>query len=87
MNKLLATLIAGVFAAVSTAAVAQTATPAPAPAPAPSMGEKAKEKVETLLLEGLQSEASEMTREDWDELKRRVRERQGKRNPPENFCA
>ena len=43
MNKLLATLIAGVFAAVSTAAVAQTATPAPAPAPAPSMGEKAKE--------------------------------------------
>src|SRR5437016_12941935 len=46
MNKLLATLIAGVFAAVSTAAVAQTATPAPAPAPAPSVGEKAKEKVE-----------------------------------------
>ena len=39
MNKLLATLIAGVFAAVSTAAVAQTATPAPAP----SAGEKVKE--------------------------------------------
>ena len=46
MNKLLATLIAGVFAAVSTAAVAQTATPAPAPAPAPSMGEKAKEGIQ-----------------------------------------
>src|SRR5437762_14036832 len=46
MNKLLATLIAGVFAAVSTAAVAQTATPAPAPAPAPSGAEKAKEKLE-----------------------------------------
>jgi hypothetical protein len=46
MNKLLAMLIAGVFAAVSTAAVAQTATPAPAPAPAPSVGEKAKEKLE-----------------------------------------
>ena len=43
MNKLLATLIAGLFAAVSTAAVAQTATPAPAPAPAPSAGEKVKE--------------------------------------------
>jgi len=45
MNKLLATLIAGTFAVVSTAAIAQTATPAPAPAPAPSVGEKAKEKV------------------------------------------
>jgi hypothetical protein len=45
MNKLLATLIAGVFAAVSTAVVAQTATPAPAPAPAPSVGEKAKEDI------------------------------------------
>ena len=48
MNKLLATLIAGTFAVVSTTAIAQTATPAPAPAPAPapSVGEKAKEKVE-----------------------------------------
>ena len=43
MNKLLASLIAGVFAAVSTAAVAQTATPAPTPAPAPSAGEKLKQ--------------------------------------------
>jgi len=36
MNKLLATLIAGTFAVVSTTAIAQTATPAPAPAPAPA---------------------------------------------------
>jgi hypothetical protein len=43
MNKLLATLIAGVFTAVSTVAVAQTATPAPTPAPAPSTGEKLKQ--------------------------------------------
>ena len=34
---------------------------------------KATEQVEALLLEGLQSEASPMTRDDWDELKRRVR--------------
>jgi hypothetical protein len=41
MNKLLATLIAGTFAVVSTAAMAQS--PAPAPAPAPSEGAKLKE--------------------------------------------
>jgi antitoxin ParD1/3/4 len=41
---------------------------------------KAKEKIEALLLEGLQSESSEMTREDWQELKRRVRERHAKRD-------
>jgi len=44
MNKLLATLIAGTFAAVSTVAVAQSATPAPAPTEK-SAAEKAKEKV------------------------------------------
>ena len=36
MNKLLATLIAGTFAAVSTVAVAQTPAPTPAPSPAPT---------------------------------------------------
>jgi antitoxin ParD1/3/4 len=41
---------------------------------------KAKEKVEALLLEGLQSEASEMTPEDWQELKRRVWDRNKKRD-------
>jgi antitoxin ParD1/3/4 len=40
---------------------------------------KAKEKIEAMLLEGLQSEASEMTRDDWNELKRRARERHAKR--------
>lgn len=34
---------------------------------------KARAKVDALLLEGLQSEAREMTRADWNELKRRVR--------------
>jgi len=43
---------------------------------------KAKEKVDALLLEGLRSEASDMTREDWEELKRRVWERHGKRDGP-----
>jgi antitoxin ParD1/3/4 len=38
---------------------------------------KAREKVEALLLEGLQSEASAMTKEDWEELKLRVGERHG----------
>ena len=41
---------------------------------------RAKENVETLLAAGLQSEASELRREDWDELKRRVWERHNKRN-------
>jgi antitoxin ParD1/3/4 len=36
---------------------------------------KAQAKVDALLLEGLQSEASEMTRADWSALKRRVRAR------------
>jgi antitoxin ParD1/3/4 len=39
---------------------------------------KAQEKLESLLLEGLQSgEAREFTAEDWAELKRRVWQRQG----------
>ena len=38
------------------------------------------DKVDALLLEGLQSPAREMTSEDWDELKRRVRERAAKRD-------
>ena len=33
---------------------------------------KARAKVDALVLEGLQSETSEMTKSDWDELKRRV---------------
>ena len=37
-----------------------------------------RERVEALLMEGLQSEASEMTQADWDELKRRVWERHAK---------
>ena len=46
MNKLLATLIAGTFAAVSTAAIAQSPAPPAAPTPpaaAPSEGQKLKE--------------------------------------------
>jgi antitoxin ParD1/3/4 len=31
---------------------------------------RAREKVEALLLQGLQSEASEMTREDWEQIRR-----------------
>ena len=41
---------------------------------------QASEKLESQLLEGLNSEGSEMTRADWDELKQRVRERHGRRN-------
>lgn len=37
---------------------------------------KARNEVDSLLLEGLQSPASEMTSKDWDTLKDRVRERQ-----------
>ena len=33
----------------------------------------AQEKLETMLLEGLQSEASEMTSEDWSDIRREVR--------------
>lgn len=36
---------------------------------------KARARVDALLLDGLQSEASEMTQADWKELKRRVRAR------------
>jgi len=39
----------------------------------------AEEAVEVLLLEGLQSEGREMTRDDWKELRRRVQERHAKR--------
>jgi hypothetical protein len=45
MNKSLATLIAGVFAVVSTAVLAQTAAPTAPPATEKSVGEKAKEGV------------------------------------------
>ncbi|HEV3443638.1 MAG TPA: type II toxin-antitoxin system ParD family antitoxin [Gemmataceae bacterium] len=41
--------------------------------------QKAREAIEALLLEGLQSEGREMTRDDWKELRRRVQERHGKR--------
>ena len=34
---------------------------------------KARARVDALLLEGLQSEASELTQADWQNLKRRVR--------------
>jgi len=43
MNKLIAALIAGVFTAASTVAIAQSPAPAPAPAPAPSEGAKLKQ--------------------------------------------
>jgi hypothetical protein len=46
MNKLLATLIVGMFAAVSTAAIAQTATPSTPPTTDKSVAEKAKEGVQ-----------------------------------------
>lgn len=36
---------------------------------------KTRANVDALLLEGLQSEASEMKQSDWDALKRRVRSR------------
>ena len=41
--------------------------------------QKAQEQLEALLLEGLQSEASEMTPEDWAEIRQQVRERHAKR--------
>lgn len=41
---------------------------------------RARARVEALLLEGLNSPASEMTRADWDELHRRVWERHAKRS-------
>ncbi len=36
---------------------------------------KDQDKLETMLIEGLQSEASEMTREDWEDIRREVRKR------------
>lgn len=36
---------------------------------------KAQEKLEATLLEGLQSEASDMTPEDWEDIRREVRKR------------
>jgi antitoxin ParD1/3/4 len=41
--------------------------------------QKAREAMEALLLEGLQSEGREMTRDDWKELRRRLQERHAKR--------
>ena len=40
---------------------------------------KAEERLEALLLKGLESPSKEMTREDWDELKRRVTGRRAKK--------
>ena len=37
---------------------------------------RTREEMDELLREGMQSEASEMTRTDWDELHRRVLERE-----------
>ena len=37
--------------------------------------QKAQEKLESMLLEGLESAASEMTPEDWQDIKREVRTR------------
>ncbi|MBI5094030.1 MAG: type II toxin-antitoxin system ParD family antitoxin [Candidatus Hydrogenedentes bacterium] len=39
----------------------------------------AQTRIESLLLEGLQSEASEMTAEDWTDIRNEVRQRQLKR--------
>lgn len=41
---------------------------------------KNRDNIDALLLEGIQSPAKEMTSEDWDELKRRVRERAAKKD-------
>ncbi len=41
--------------------------------------QKSQERLEELLLEGLQSEAREMTKEDWNDIRRQFRERQPKR--------
>lgn len=41
---------------------------------------KARERIDALLLEGLNSPSSEMTQEDWDRLRREVRERAAKAN-------
>jgi len=36
---------------------------------------KDQEKLETMLIEGLQSESSEMTQKDWEDIRREVRHR------------
>lgn len=42
---------------------------------------RVREKIDSLLLAGLKSgEATKMTKEDWDELRRRIRERRAKKN-------
>jgi antitoxin ParD1/3/4 len=41
---------------------------------------RARERVDALLLEGLQSPAREMTEGDWQELRRRVAEREARKN-------
>lgn len=41
---------------------------------------KAQERLEGLLMEGLNSPASEMTVKDWDQLKKRIIERRAKRS-------
>jgi antitoxin ParD1/3/4 len=41
---------------------------------------KAQQHLEGLLLEGLNSKASPMTAKDWEELKKRARQRQVKRS-------
>lgn len=46
------------------------------------MNLEAQETLETLLLEGLNSPASEMTAQDWQEIRREVRERLAQRKPP-----
>lgn len=45
------------------------------------MNMEAQETVETLLLEGLNSPACEMTAQDWQDLRREVRERLSNQEP------
>jgi antitoxin ParD1/3/4 len=42
---------------------------------------KERERIDALLLEGLQSEASEMTRQDWEEIRREAMELLAKQEP------
>jgi len=46
--------------------------------------QKAREAIEALLLEGLQSEGREMTSVDWKELKKRLQKRHAKRKRTKN---
>ncbi len=41
---------------------------------------KAEARLETLLLQGLESEASEMTQDDWTAIREEVRQRHQRRN-------